>query len=127
MVAGITENPLEVVEMMAVDSELIRKMIERGKRLDHRPFDQYREMTIEAGIISSAEGSARVKLGNTEVIVGVKLGVGTPFPDTQDEGVLMVTAELLPLAHPDFESGPPGEDAIELARVVDRAIRESKC
>ena len=113
--------------MMTVDAELIRKMTERGKRLDHRPFDQYRNLQIEAGIISSAEGSARVKLGNTEVIVGVKLGVGTPFPDTQDEGVLMVAAELLPLAHPDFESGPPGEDAIELARVVDRAIRESKC
>ena len=29
------------------------------------------------------------------------------------------------MAHPSFESGPPGEDAIELARVVDRGIRES--
>jgi exosome complex component RRP42 len=29
------------------------------------------------------------------------------------------------MAHPLFESGPPGEDAIELARVVDRGIRES--
>jgi exosome complex component RRP42 len=29
------------------------------------------------------------------------------------------------MAHPLFESGPPGENAIELARVVDRGIRES--
>jgi exosome complex component RRP42 len=32
----------------------------------------------------------------------------------------------VPLASPSFEPGPPGEDAVELARVVDRGIRESK-
>ena len=30
------------------------------------------------------------------------------------------------LASLDFEPGPPGEEAVELARVVDRGIRESK-
>ncbi|RLF35035.1 MAG: RNA-binding protein, partial [Thermoplasmata archaeon] len=35
------------------------------------------------------------------------------------------SAELIPLASPDFEAGPPDKDAIELARVVDRGIRES--
>jgi exosome complex component RRP42 len=39
--------------------------------------------------------------------------------------VLTTGAELIPMAHASFESGPPGEDAIELARVVDRGIRES--
>lgn len=67
-----------------------------------------------------------MRLGDTEVLAGVKVDVGTPFADTQDEGVLMVGTEFLPLASPEFESGPPKEDAIEVARVVDRAIRESK-
>ena len=35
-------------------------------------------------------------------------------------------AELLPLSSSRFESGPPGMEAIELARVVDRGLRESK-
>jgi len=38
----------------------------------------------------------------------------------------MTNLELLPLASPMFESGPPREDAVELARVVDRGIRESE-
>lgn len=38
----------------------------------------------------------------------------------------MVGAELLPLSNPEFELGPPGIQAIELARIVDRGIRESK-
>ena len=52
---------------------------------------------------------------------------GTPFPDTPNEGTIKSEAEFMPIASEDFESGPPGEDAIELARVVDRAIRESQC
>ncbi len=112
--------------MISVDTELIREIVSRDKRMDNRHFDEYRAITIEKDAIKQAEGSARVRIGNTEVIVGVKMNVGEPFPDTPDEGVLMVAAELLTLASPRFESGPPGEEAIELARVVDRTIRESK-
>jgi exosome complex component RRP42 len=60
------------------------------------------------------------------VIAGVKMNTGTPFADTPDEGVFSVSAEFTPLASEEFESGPPGEDAVELARIVDRGIRESK-
>jgi len=65
-------------------------------------------------------------LGKTEVLVGVKVETGEPFSDTPNEGVLTVNAELVPLASPTFEPGPPDENSIELARVVDRGIRESK-
>ncbi len=112
--------------MITIDNELMRKMAEKNKRLDGRDAESYRQVTIENGVISSAEGSSRVRIGNTHVIAGVKIDVGTPFSDTPEEGVLMVAAELLPLASPEFEPGPPGEQAIELSRVVDRAIRESK-
>mgnify|MGYP001564757580 FL=1 len=37
----------------------------------------------------------------------------------------MVSGDLLPLASPRFESGPPGFEAIELPRLIDRAIRGS--
>ncbi len=112
--------------MISLDPQIIRDMIENGKRIDDRGFDQCRDIRIERGYVATAEGSARVRLGNTEVIAGVKFDVGEPFADTPDEGVLMVAAEFIPLASPDFESGPPGEAAVEVSRVVDRAIRESK-
>ncbi|MGB9914232.1 MAG: exosome complex protein Rrp42 [Candidatus Bathyarchaeales archaeon] len=104
----------------------IENLIEKGKRLDRRGLGDYREIKIEQGIIEKAEGSARVLLGKTEVLVGVKIETGEPFPDTPNEGVLTVNAELVPLASPSFEAGPPDENSIELARVVDRGIRESK-
>ena len=104
----------------------VAQLISGGKRLDGRELTDYREVKVEPGLVERAEGSARVRLGKTEVLVGVKIETGTPFPDTPNEGVLTVNAELVPLASPSFEPGPPDENSIELARVVDRGIRESK-
>jgi exosome complex component RRP42 len=109
-----------------VRQKRIAQLISRGKRLDGRELTDYREIQIEYGLIERAEGSARVRLGKSEVLVGVKIETGEPFPDTPNEGVLTVNAELVPLASPTFEPGPPDENSIELARVVDRGIRESK-
>ena len=103
----------------------IEQLIEKGKRLDERGLGDYREIKIEQGVIEKAEGSARVLLGKTEILVGIKVETGTPFPDTPNDGVMTVNAELVPLASPDFEPGPPDENSIELARIVDRGIRES--
>jgi len=109
-----------------VKQKQIAQLIEKGKRLDGREPLDYREIKIEQGIIEKAEGSARVLLGKTEVLAGIKIEFGEPFPDTPNEGVLTVNAELVPLASSTFEPGPPDENSIELARVVDRGIRESK-
>jgi len=103
----------------------IISLLNDKRRTDGRGPEDIREISVNVGAIESADGSAIVKYGNTEVIVGVKIIPGTPFADTPGKGVLTTGAELIPMAHPLFESGPPGEDAIELARVVDRGIRES--
>jgi exosome complex component RRP42 len=113
--------------MLKTSESYVRKLVEEGMRVDERKFDEFRPIKIEKNVIKTAEGSARVLIGNTHVLVGVKMSVGEPYPDTPNEGVLIVNAELVPIASPTFESGPPNEDAIELARVVDRGIRESKC
>ncbi len=104
----------------------IKKYLSEGKRFDNRKPEEFREIIIETDISKNAEGSARVKIGKTEVLVGVKMDIGQPYPDAQDKGNMMVTAELLPLSSPRFENGPPKFPAIELARVIDRGIRESK-
>jgi len=103
----------------------IEQLIEKGNRLDGRGPMDYRELKLELGLIERAEGSARVLLGKTEVVVGAKIQMGEPFPDTPNEGVMTVNAELVPFASPNFEPGPPDENSIELARIVDRGIRES--
>ncbi|MHA1916905.1 MAG: exosome complex protein Rrp42, partial [Candidatus Ranarchaeia archaeon] len=108
-----------------IDQDRIRLALSEGRRIDNRGIDEFRDFTIKTGLIKKAEGSAHVNLGNTEVLAGVKVDIGTPYPDTPDSGVCTVMAEFNPMADPTFESGPPREGAIELARVVDRGIRHS--
>lgn len=103
----------------------ILRAMQTNVRYDGRKADEYRPVSIEYGVSWTAEGSAKVSIGNTTIIAGVKLAAGTPYADNPDEGTLMIEAGLLPLSSPLFESGPPGIDSIELARVIDRGIRES--
>jgi len=102
------------------------ELLSRGTRLDGRSLNEIRKLEIQTGLIEKANGSAMVSLGNTQVIAGVMIDKGTPFPDTPDKGLLIVGAEVLPMAASYVEAGPPDEKAIELARVVDRGVRESE-
>ncbi len=98
--------------------------LKAGNRVDARKVDEYRKITITNNVSLNADGSARVVLGNTDVVCGVKHSPMPPYPDSPSEGTISVGVELLALASPEFEAGPPRENAIELSRVVDRGIRE---
>ena len=110
-----------------IERKYIKNNLKKNERIDGRGLWDYRDFSIKSNSIASAEGSADVTLGDTRLITGLKYDVGTPFPDLPDAGVCTVMAELLPLASPLFERGPPDEQAIELARVVDRGIRHADC
>ena len=111
--------------------ELLRKhladLAESDLRIDGRGRFESREISLEVGILPRAEGSARVQMGNTIVLAGVKFQLMTPYPDRPNQGGLMCSAEVRPVAGRSWEPGPPSPQSIELGRVVDRGIRESGC
>ncbi len=107
--------------------EAIKRLAAAGKRLEERGLTEFRQpISIQTGISWTAEGSAKVQIGETVVMAGVKLSIEKPYNDTPNEGGIMINAELTPMSNPDYEPGPPGIKAIELARVTDRGIREAK-
>ena len=120
---------MSMVKRSAIVDKLRRKrmleLLAEGKRIDGRGPLDYRKLEVEIGAIEKAEGSALVTLGNTKVVAGVKVKVEEPFPDTPDKGILIVNAEVLPVASAYAEPGPPDENAIELSRVTDRGVRAS--
>lgn len=120
----MSENLYRIVS--EIEKKRIFSELAKGKRIDGREIEDYRELTVETGVVEKAEGSARVTLGKTQVVAGVKVDIGSPYSDTPDSGVVTVNAELTPLASPMFEFGPPDENSIEVARVVDRGIRHAE-
>ncbi|CAA0813223.1 Protein ECERIFERUM 7 [Striga hermonthica] len=92
-------------------------------RIDGRgPFD-YRSLTIQFG---SEDGSSEVKLGQTRVMGFVTSQLVQPYRDRPNEGTLAIFTEFSPMADPSFEVGRPGEFAVELGRIIDRGLRESR-
>ena len=108
-----------------IQKQRILDYLNQDKRFDGRNTQQMREIQVEMNISENAEGSCSLKVGKTEVYVGVKMSVSQPYPDNPDEGSLSTTLELGPMADENYDMGPPKIEAIEMARVVDRGIRES--
>ncbi len=102
------------------------KNLDSNVRYDLRKKLEFRDVKVELGVVAKAEGSCKVTIGDTIVIAGTKLAIEEPYPDRPEEGSFSVNTELLPLSSPDFETGPPGIEAIEISRVVDRTLREGK-
>lgn len=111
--------------MPNLQRDKIESCLTEGKRLDGRKSDEYREITVENGVSKNSASAIRVKFGKTEVLAGVHLALATPYPDSPGEGTFMTSAELHPMASQQFDIGRPGINAVELARVIDRGIRES--
>lgn len=117
---------LEEIVISKIEEQNILEGIAKGERIDGRKPFEYREIKIFPNVIDEAEASTLVTLGDTKVLAGVKLEIGEPFPDTPNKGVIITNVELLPVASPIFELGPPSDYAVELSRVVDRGIREAE-
>ncbi|MFB6294309.1 MAG: RNA-binding protein [Candidatus Nanohaloarchaea archaeon] len=111
---------------LEVNQEYVEELVADGERLDGRDFDEFRDIELEAGHIhETADGSAYVEMGDTKLIVGISTEIGDPYDDSPESGTLITNAELGPMASEEWEAGPPTIEAVELARVVDRGIRES--
>ncbi len=104
----------------------VKNLLQNNERIDRRGMLDYRPIEITKNYIDTGEGSALVKLGETKALSVIKFDVVEPFSDKPNEGVISTNSEMLSLSSERFESGPPGEKSIELARVVDRGIRSAE-
>ncbi|XP_031393439.1 exosome complex component RRP45A-like isoform X2 [Punica granatum] len=105
------------------EKKFIETALLSGLRTDGRNLYDYRKLTINFG---REDGSAEVHLGQTRVMGFVTSQLVQPYRDRPNEGTLSIFTEFSPMADPSFEPGRPGESAVELGRVIDRGLRESR-
>lgn len=80
-------------------------------RPDGRSLMKVRPATINVGSISTADGSAVVKIGRTTVVCGIKAELATPKPSQPQLGFVVANVELPPLCSATFRPGPPSDIA----------------
>eukprot|EP00271_Cylindrocystis_brebissonii_P009244 TRINITY_DN23950_c0_g1_i1.p1 TRINITY_DN23950_c0_g1~~TRINITY_DN23950_c0_g1_i1.p1 ORF type:complete len:579 (+),score=148.77 TRINITY_DN23950_c0_g1_i1:520-2256(+) len=103
--------------------EFILAAIKEDTRIDGRPPFQSRGIHIAFG---RSDGTVEVQLGQTRVLVVVSAELTEPYKGRPNEGTIAIHAQFSPMADPTFEVGRPRENAIELGRMLDRGLRESR-
>ncbi|KAK3416564.1 hypothetical protein EUGRSUZ_H02323 [Eucalyptus grandis] len=109
--------------MTVNEKKFIESALVSGLRVDGRNLYDYRKLSINFG---KEDGSAEVHLGQTRVMGIATSQLVQPYRDRPNEGTLSIFTEFSPMADPSFEPGRPGEFAVELGRVIDRGLRESR-
>ncbi|KAK9866329.1 hypothetical protein WJX84_003648 [Apatococcus fuscideae] len=105
------------------DRSFILEALQAEHRIDgRRPFD-LRTPQIQ---ISENGSTAMVQMGFTRTMAVVTASLESPYSDRQSEGSIRFNVEFSPMASPGFEPGRPGERAIELARLIERGLRDSR-
>lgn len=104
-----------------------RDFLNHDLRPDGREFDQHRPIVINVDSISTADGSAVVKVGNTTVVCGIKAELGVPLATAPDAGFIVPNIELTPLCSAKFRPGAPSEEAQVSGRLLDEIVANAGC
>ena len=101
------------------------------KRSNDRAFDQLRDVNVETGIISNAEGSALIKFGNTHVICTASIENSVPRW-MKNSNMGWITAEYGMLPRSTHERmgreaarGKQSGRTQEIQRLIGRSLRQS--
>nr|XP_015823820.2 exosome complex component RRP43 [Nothobranchius furzeri] len=106
--------------------EYHRSFLKENCRPDGRELSEFRSTTLNIGSISTADGSALVKLGNTTIICGIKAELTNPTVDAPGKGYIVPNVDLPPLCSSRFRPGPPGEQAQAASQFIADIIESSE-
>ncbi|XP_051636483.1 exosome complex component RRP43-like [Manacus candei] len=106
--------------------EYYKRFLKENCRPDGRELGEFRATTVNIGSITTADGSALVKLGSTTVICGVKAELAAPAADSANTGYIVPNVELPSLCLERFRSGPPGEEAQAASQFIADMIENSQ-
>ncbi|CAJ2674371.1 exosome complex component rrp42-like protein [Trifolium pratense] len=100
------------------EQHFIQGGIAQDLRCDGRKRLTYRPIHVETGVIPQANGSARIRIGATEVIASVKAELGKPSLSQPDKGKVFIYIDCSSTAEPAFEGRGGEELSAELSTAL---------
>ncbi|XP_047543784.1 exosome complex component RRP42 [Vanessa atalanta] len=95
-------------------------------RSDGRSNIDYRPMELETDVVSHASGSARLRLANTDILVGVKTEIDEPKPNNPGLGKIEFFVDCSANATPEFEGRGGEQLANMISNLMQRAYHSSQ-
>ncbi|OVA20159.1 Exoribonuclease [Macleaya cordata] len=115
-----------MVGLSAGEKHFLQGGIAQDLRSDGRKRLTYRPISVETGVIPQANGSARVRIGATDVIASVKAELGKPNPLQPDKGKVSIYVDCSPTAAPMFQGRGGEELSTELSVALQRSLLGGK-
>jgi exosome complex component RRP43 len=94
------------------------QLIKKGKRVDGRKLDEFRDIKIEVDAISTANSSSLVKLGNTSLVCGCTTRLSRRSDICNDNDDITIHVELPPIC-----SSPSGNRTQHTAQLLTKTLK----
>ena len=98
---------------------------ENGIRCDGRKIDETRKVTIKAGVLKNANGSAYIEFGANKILAGV-FGPRDVHPKhlaNTDTGIIRCRYHMSPFSVTERKSPAPSRREIEIGKVIKEALK----
>ncbi|KAI3881170.1 hypothetical protein MKX03_002344 [Papaver bracteatum] len=131
---GVEDGNVEEVAAVDIEVDAFRRLfpfqyyerhLKESIRPDARPLGTSRTTFVTLGDVSSADGSASVKIGSTTMLAAIKMEVIIPSIDSPDEGCLAIEFHMPPVSSPLVRPGRPAEGAPVIAKQLSDVILSS--
>ena len=98
---------------------------ENGIRSDGRKVNETRKITIKAGVLKNASGSAYIEFGGNKILAGVfgPRDVHPKHMSNPDTGILRVRYHMEPFSVGERKKPAPSRREIEISKVITEALR----
>ena len=112
------------IEISEAEKLYVLHCVQEDVRVDGRGRRDMRPLKFETELVTHAQGSAHLRLANTDILVGVKADLDEPEVNRPDQGRLEFFVDCSANATPDFE-GRGGESlATEISRTLAKAYAD---
>jgi len=89
----------------------LSRFLAENIRPDGRSFHSFRSTAVTTGSISTADGSALVRMGDSTVVCGIRVEIAEPDILRPNQGFIVPNIDLSPLCSARFRPGPPSDEA----------------
>jgi len=113
------EVPVSIAEY-----DFVIKALSESLRLDERGVYDYRDVRVK---FLMTRGGCIVSLGETQVCAQASADIVKPKDSRPNEGLLKINLELSPMAAQHFEANKQSDQSVELNRLLERNIKQSRC
>lgn len=96
--------------------------IQENIRCDGRTRSDYRPMELETDVVQNSNGSARLRLANSDVLASIKAEIDVPHANRPNEGKLEFFVDCSANATPEFEGRGGEELANEISNTLSKAF-----